>query len=246
MLLHAFNEDPRDSPADTQMVGELCKRVMAGECGQLDVREIEQEYDAQWGAQDTDESIRAQIAAEGVVRCMQNGSESLRRWVLHESVQVLIAAPAFVLCFKVEPGFDQNYWTRVSGSSSPLCERIMARRLSAFLQASLSLLRVDTVQVHRQVLDSDCTVIIRLLQHALPELELLPVPKHMNDSRALVIELMMELLSIDAQRQKQQVIDLVCLWCDDVNGWKESLETGVRLFVSRSSCCVVSGILCLA
>src|SRR5882724_2190298 len=114
---------------------------------------------------------------------------------------------------------------------SPLCQRIIARRLSSFLRASLSLLQLDTVQSRRRVLDSDATVIIRLLQHAMPELEQLPLLKHMNDGRALVVELVMELLSIDAQRQKRHAIQLICLWCDDANGWKESLEFGIRLLV---------------
>ena len=39
--------------------------------------------------------------------------------------------------------------------------------------------------------------------------------------------------SIDAQGQRQCVIEFICRWCDDVDGWKRCIETAVRLLVSQ-------------
>lgn len=80
----------QSSDADTDIVRELYAHVSSGVSGKLNVKEIEQEYGAEWCSQDSEESIRAQIVAEAVVRCMQIGSESQRRWILHKSVEVLI------------------------------------------------------------------------------------------------------------------------------------------------------------
>ncbi|KAF8583270.1 hypothetical protein K439DRAFT_1349020 [Ramaria rubella] len=213
LLLHAFSKHP--SLADVQIVRDLCVHVTSGACGELDIENVGNEYGEEWGSRDNQDSIRAQIVAESVVRCMQSGSESLRHWTLHESIE--------------------TYWPPISESLSPLCKKIMARRLSAFLRSALSLLRLDTTQGNRPLLKSDSIVIIRILQHrALAELEQLPVSTHTNDSRALVVELLVELLATDAQSIRLPVVELICSWWNDVKGWRESLESGLRLFIEKA------------
>lgn len=97
LLLHHFSGHGKDSVVDAKVIRELCGHVSSGACGQLDVKEVEREYGAEWSSVDTEESIRLQIVAEGVVRCMQFGSESLRRWILHEAVEVLFTIHIFDL-----------------------------------------------------------------------------------------------------------------------------------------------------
>lgn len=115
-----------------------------------------------------------------------------------------------------------------------LCRAIVTRRLSTFLRSSLRLLRSDTAQAHRQLANLDADIIIQLFQRrALAELELLPLPIHALDGRALAVELLLDLLSIDAQGPRQRAIELICRWCDDADRWKECMEVAVRLLVSR-------------
>jgi hypothetical protein len=86
----------------------------------------------------------------------------------------------------------------------------------------------------RRLLDSDASVVMHLFQHnALAELDQLPVPVHALDSRALAIELLLDLLSADAQGLREQITGLICRWCGDSNGWKDCMETAVRLLVSH-------------
>jgi hypothetical protein len=107
LLLHNFSVQVQDFDIDTKIVHEFCARLSSGECGHLDVDEIKKEYGAEWSEIDTEESIRAQIAAEGVVRCMQLGSERLRRWILHNSVEARVIIQSPLYCFELKPVFHR-------------------------------------------------------------------------------------------------------------------------------------------
>lgn len=231
LLLHSFGVYAHGFDVDAKVVHEVCAHLLSGECGQLNVNDVRQEYSADWSSVDTEESIRKQIVAEGVVRCMQLGSESLRRWILHESIEVLI--PHSSILFLIEVGLPQAYWPSCSGVLSPLCKKVVARRLSTFLRSSLQLLQSDLVRADHHLIVSDANISFHLFLHkALVELEQFPVPTQALEGRALAVEFLLYLSSINAWDQRQRVVELLCKWCEDANGWKESLEIAVRLLVS--------------
>lgn len=126
----------------------------------------------------------------------------------------------------------QKYWPPCSEPLSPLCKKIVGRRLSTFLRSLLQLLRSD--QTNKRLLYLDVNVTVNLLRHmAFTELEQLPLPKHALESHALAVELLLQILSMDAQDHRQRIIELICKWYDDTKGWRDSLETSLCLLVSQ-------------
>lgn len=88
LISHTINKHPSESDADIYVVRELCDHVYNGGCGDPLPKAIEQEYGIEWSLTDTVDPVRVQVLAEAAVRCMQSGSNELKRWVLHNIVTV--------------------------------------------------------------------------------------------------------------------------------------------------------------
>ena len=88
MLIHAINQSPAQADGDVEVTKELLSLVYNGGCGEPLAKSIEQEYGAEWSSYDKQDVLRLQIISEATVRCMQSGSDELRRWTLHHQVLV--------------------------------------------------------------------------------------------------------------------------------------------------------------
>lgn len=68
-----------------RLLYDMIQRIWRGECGQLAAKELTEEYGVLCTASDEDQELdlRRHVIVEGVLRCMQAGSEASRRWTLH-------------------------------------------------------------------------------------------------------------------------------------------------------------------
>jgi len=232
LLVHTITDHPSSTDGDIEVTRELLSHVYEGGTGDLLPKSIEQEYGAEWSSHDTQDSLRIQIISEATVRCMQCGSEELRRWALRHQMKASIrifvrASHIHLTCF------PQNYWPSSIGPSTALCRAVVTRRLMGFLQSSLALLRLDMSQHRQQALRSDSSVIYHLIMtRTLAELQQLPSSASVNDCRNLVVQLLLELLEVDNEGQNGRINSLLCHWYSDDHDWKVSLGTGLRVIVS--------------
>ncbi|KIJ36323.1 hypothetical protein M422DRAFT_261273 [Sphaerobolus stellatus SS14] len=221
MLVHTITQSPSEADGDIDVTRELCSHLYQGGCGDPLVKSIEQEYDAEWSSYDAQDALRVQILAEAAVRCMQCGSDELRRWALHNQVA--------------------TYWPATIGPSTALSRAVATRRLNAFLQSALSLLRLEIARDNRRSLHGDVSVIFQLvMSKVLAELQQLPATVLVADCRYLVVHVLVELLRIDDKSLKYRIIDLFCHWYDTETEWKASLEAGVRLLVEKAEWLIVA------
>ncbi|KAF8518419.1 hypothetical protein BU17DRAFT_48729 [Hysterangium stoloniferum] len=213
-LLHAFDKFDHSPSADVKVVGELCVHVSTGGCGQPEVKDIESEYEAQWISDDTEASVRSQIIAEGMVRCMHIGSEGVRRWMLN-AIEVR--------------------WPMLPSHLTPLCVKIVNRRLVAFFRSSISLLRSDKAPNQRNaLLESDANTILLILErHALSEIDQLPLERETTNARILVVELVLQLLRVGSPFQRQQVAELLCNWYHHADGQRTQLLSALSHIVEK-------------
>jgi hypothetical protein len=70
------------------IVGEAIIHLLAGDYGDLDVVSFEEEFNALFVAQDTRGAVRQALVLDALARCLENGAQSTRRWLLGNAVEV--------------------------------------------------------------------------------------------------------------------------------------------------------------
>lgn len=59
-----------------------------GSAGLPPVESFEKEYGVRWSSDDQELLVRRAVATESIVNMLQGGSESSRRWILHDALEV--------------------------------------------------------------------------------------------------------------------------------------------------------------
>lgn len=74
-----------EDQAENRLMHDIIIRIWRGDCGNLTAKDLTDEYGVLCTVADEDREpeLRALVLVEGVVRCMQVGTESARRWALH-------------------------------------------------------------------------------------------------------------------------------------------------------------------
>ncbi|KAG7095353.1 hypothetical protein E1B28_006112 [Marasmius oreades] len=107
-------------PEEKKLI-EIIEQVKTGSCGKLDRLSVEEEYSTLCLAKDSDRTLRDAIALEAWAKCVEFGSNELKRALIRHGVE--------------------NYWTRTERHEySPLTVTIKCRVLGSLTRAIISLL----------------------------------------------------------------------------------------------------------
>jgi hypothetical protein len=89
-LLQSIASQPRSGSEeeDVLVVRRLISQVQAGSCGEIERASIEEEYGVSHSRGDDDAVVRQIITAQSLVWCLENGSESNSRWIIHNILEV--------------------------------------------------------------------------------------------------------------------------------------------------------------
>ena len=77
-----------DSMTEADAVTACIIGVKDGQVGSPTQQALEKEYGVRYSKADDDEKVRAIIVAESVIGCLEVGSETTRRWALHNLIEV--------------------------------------------------------------------------------------------------------------------------------------------------------------
>jgi len=69
-------------------VKQLLSQVQAGACGELDKISVEEEYGVTFSRNDRHPNVREALMIESLIRCLENGSEGSRRWIMRNMLEV--------------------------------------------------------------------------------------------------------------------------------------------------------------
>ena len=73
---------------ELKLVKVLILEVRSGSCGKLNVTAVEEVYGAKFLVQDDDQTVREALISESVAKCLENGTQAGRRWILSNLVEV--------------------------------------------------------------------------------------------------------------------------------------------------------------
>ncbi|GBE83781.1 hypothetical protein SCP_0508370 [Sparassis crispa] len=191
------------SKGEADLLREFISTIRNGQCGTPSSASLEKEYGVSFSLREKDSSVRQAILSESVIMCLELGSEIVRRRALQSLVE--------------------EYWPlpEPSLTLTPLLSCMYSRKLKTFISAVLSLLSSPS-DLGAARADSD--VIIRLFRsRILPEVEALR-DTDSADVKTVAITLVMELLPIDGNQERDYLIMHFSHWYHDLPNWKASIE----------------------
>lgn len=196
---------------DIDSVRDLIQRVASGGCGPLSQDDVEQEYNAIVTSKDDSSVVRTTILLEGVMRCMENGDERHRRWILGHAVE--------------------EHWPAMEATElTPLGNRIQLRKLNGFMRAALGLLTSRSTD--DATWRSDAQLILRIMDsRVLREVQVLST-KESVDTRARAARVILELMAVSDTAEAAHAI--ASLWLKQKSPWKTACEAAVEQLVRLS------------
>ncbi|KAG8894652.1 hypothetical protein FRB99_001072, partial [Tulasnella sp. 403] len=199
-------QEPED-----RFLRDMITKIGRGDSGALTAKDLTDEYGVPCTAMDEDREpeLRTSVIVEGVLRCMQVGSEASRRWVLHHL---------------------EDYWDAetpdYNGRITSLEIQIQLRKVSTFARLSLFLTRPSVELEDPLASRGDAAVFLRLLQtRALPALSVITtvVPEAVQ-TRKLVARLVLDVLCLGGSRVSESVAEILTVWWSDTKNWREHLQ----------------------
>ncbi|KAG8919843.1 hypothetical protein FRC01_001070 [Tulasnella sp. 417] len=201
-----------DDQAEHRLMHDIVVRIWRGDCGTLTAKDLTDEYGVLCTASDEDNEpeLRALVLVEGVVRCMQVGTESARRWALQRL---------------------EHYWQEESDESlahnmSSLEIHIRLRKLTTFSRLALLLTRsleeLDDPLASRE----DAATIIRIIQtRVLPELAAITLDiAEAATARKSIARLVLDAFCLGGSKVTARVGELFVEWWADTKTWRPILE----------------------
>lgn len=76
------------SQAEVESLRAYIAAIRDGQCGTPSPQSLEKEYGVRWSRNDNDQDVRRLIAIEGLIGQLEIGSESSRKWMLRNLVEV--------------------------------------------------------------------------------------------------------------------------------------------------------------
>ncbi|KAJ7196554.1 hypothetical protein GGX14DRAFT_473423 [Mycena pura] len=197
------------------ILGEAIVLLLAGDYGALDVVAVQEQFNALFAAQDTHEAVRQALVLDALARCLENGAESTRRWLLENALE--------------------EYWPRQpeKASFTPLLAAVQACKLVAFTRMALLGLRSKPRHPrHTQF-------VVHFTQtRVLPELAAMHAMTSVAlEARRNVVEIALELLVPETPRELGLwAMTLLSQWYREVQGeWKTSIDGAVqRIILERA------------
>lgn len=89
---YGFQSSSSGDANDMAAVEDLISKIIAGECGGLDIGELEHQYNTGSSKSDSADDLREGICVEAVVRCLDFGSLEQKRHVLR-AIDVSVPYP---------------------------------------------------------------------------------------------------------------------------------------------------------
>lgn len=219
-----------EDQAEHRLMHDMVIRIWRGDCGKLTAKDLTDEYGVVCAASDEDNEpeLRALVLVEGVVRCMQVGTESARRWALHRLEVGLSPQPRGT---PVLHPILQNYWQEESEESlahamSSMEIHIRLRKLTTFSRLALLLTRsfeeLDNPLASRE----DAAAIIRIIQtRVLPGLAVISLDiAEAATARRSVARLVLDALCLGGSKVTARVGELLLEWWADTKRWRPILE----------------------
>ncbi|KAJ6614617.1 hypothetical protein B0H10DRAFT_2165084 [Mycena sp. CBHHK59/15] len=65
-------------------------QLLARGCGELDIAAVEEDFNALFVGQDSHHNVRKALVLDALARCLENGAESTRRWLLENAVELYL------------------------------------------------------------------------------------------------------------------------------------------------------------
>ncbi|KAJ6557945.1 hypothetical protein B0H19DRAFT_1149145 [Mycena capillaripes] len=196
------------------IVQESIIHLLAGDYGELDVVRFEEEFNALFVAQDIHGAVRQALVLESLARCLENGAQSTRRWLLENAVE--------------------EYWPRQpeDASFTPLLGAVQARKLATFTRTALGVLRTKPRRAE------DAEFVVHFTQtRVVPELAAM----HSSNAGALearrnVVGIGLELLAPGTPRELSLwAMTLLAEWYRNVKAeWKNTIDTAVQRSITES------------
>ncbi|KAI0077367.1 hypothetical protein K474DRAFT_1751763 [Panus rudis PR-1116 ss-1] len=220
--LFALYADLNASPVyaqDAANVANWIAEIRQGRCGPLLPDAVEKEYGMRYSKSESDDLIREAIVAESAVRCLEVGSERIRRWFLHNIMDEYWPIP--------EPQL----------SLTPLLVCIYWQKLKIFVHSALDLL--SPASGESEYHDEDDQIIVQLFRsRILPEVEAMRT----DDAAAIqrcVVRLMLELLCVHQTEEREYLLMHICDWYQNKPDWKKSIEASLAEIVKAGEWTVV-------
>lgn len=85
-LIPSFTQ-ASDSESDLHTVKHLLSEIVSGNCGRLDLADLEQKYNAIALNTDSEDDLRRGICLDALLRCLEVGSPT-QQHLLHRSIEV--------------------------------------------------------------------------------------------------------------------------------------------------------------
>ncbi|KAG8953844.1 hypothetical protein FRC04_001474 [Tulasnella sp. 424] len=201
-----------EDQAENRLMHDIIIRIWRGDCGNLTAKDLTDEYGVLCTVADEDREpdLRALVLVEGVVRCMQVGTESARRWALH----------------RLEQYWQEESAESLSHDMSSMEIQIRLRKLITFSRLALLLTRsfeeLDDPLASRE----DAATIIRIIQtRVLPELAVISLDiAEADTARRTVARLVLDALCLGGSKVTGHVGALLVEWWADTKRWKVVLE----------------------
>ncbi|TDL25147.1 hypothetical protein BD410DRAFT_784972 [Rickenella mellea] len=205
MLLYRCSETPT---IDTHAIKDIIMQVLDGECGHLDLEDLQQKYNAVSQRGDSEDDLRRTICADAIVRCQEFGSPPFRRWTLRNV---------------------EEYWSHdIRGSFTPLRTKVYAGKIKVFLRSSTMLLQESAKQPSGSVEDE--AAVFRILQtRIVPELNSM---RHEDviECKCLAVKNLVWLTCFEFP-ERAEVVDLLAEWIRARGSWQTSVEQEVKQFI---------------
>ncbi|KAG8996876.1 hypothetical protein FRB90_012614, partial [Tulasnella sp. 427] len=201
-----------EDQAEHRLMHDMVIRIWRGDCGSLTAKDLTDEYGVMCTASDEDNEpeLRTLVLIEGVIRCMQVGTESARRWALH----------------RLEDYWQEEPQESLAHTMSSMEIHIRLRKLITFARLSLILTRsleeLDDPLASR----GDAATIFRIVQtRVLPELAAIcPDIEEATTARRSVVRLVLDTLCLGGSKVTSRVGELLVEWWADSKRWKVVLE----------------------
>ncbi|KAI0631245.1 hypothetical protein C8Q77DRAFT_1062302 [Trametes polyzona] len=206
-----------DSPQDADKVARIISEIRSGKSGTPLPQALEKEFGVRHKGDD-DDMVRDIIVADSVIGCLEVGSEVSRRWVLHHLLE--------------------DYWVSLSPATTkltPLLTTMNWRKLTSFINASVSLLSSALPNARAAVEDAD--VIIHLLRtRILPEVEAMQDDTFaaVGEIRSSIVRLVLELLCVRGSADREYLMVYFCHWLQEGAAWKNSVEKSLQDFTAST------------
>ncbi|KAH9946910.1 hypothetical protein B0H21DRAFT_857417 [Amylocystis lapponica] len=187
--------------------------IRNGQCGTPQQPSVEKEYGVRFSKADSDQKIRDVIVTETVILALETGSEYSRRWCMRNLLE--------------------EYWLlpEPSLTLTPLLSCIHCRKTKIFVGAVLSLLSSLPKDSPGRLDDVD-RIIGVFRSRILPELEAIR-DREAAEIQTSVITLVLDLLRIQGNSEREYLLMHFCHWFQDLPEWKANINTTLQDLIAN-------------